>query len=445
MVSIQQHLVMPMLADFIIDNDSITTLDELADYIRTLKLEPIKMLRGDDAGIVKAEAYRPYLIMNQDEGRMYWAVHIPTKIKKGWEKIHEAFISYGGNSLNRIAMGNLLNEGQSLKYPLESIPYLEYLNPQETNAIMLYYIMGGLAMNSRTLLEQNIDTYSLNFRSVCWGNLNTIDIYYMDEILELKGGFKNSTYLNWVSSPLEKCIIIHRENMRLERERIDLLERMEGIKKLTEKNKVYISRKQRKYLKNRLDVINDKVNGGLYFDYNRLSLLYEKVASIVIPSDGKCPSIHDTIAALYTSNQKKHHSSDPSYRKIFENIGELFPDYDIITKEQFNLNYPNTVGWETQQNKQFWSWAWFQELYMSGVDLSYYEITDEDLNKLKITVPIHENTICLNLSKEGGPLSKSIYYKAIEEGRMLKTLKNYTIYGQVIVFLPRWAFVDKRR
>ena len=56
--------------------------------------------------------------------------------------------------------------------------------------------------------------------------------------------------------------------------RIAILERKERLNMLIEKNKTYLSRKERKFLKNKLNIINGKAPKGIYFDYNRIDFMF---------------------------------------------------------------------------------------------------------------------------------------------------------------------------
>ena len=142
-----------------------------------------------------------------------------------------------------------------------------------------------------------------------------------------------------------------------------------------------------------------------------------------------------TLNSIYNCLKQDYQNQNHSYAKIFGYIEDLFPDYNIITHEQFYSRYPNKQGFEVSANLGSAQVMWFQELYMSGVDLSYYALTDEDLKKLAINMA-HETTICLDLGKVGGPLSKSMYYRTIEDERPIGSGHLY--------YLPRWAFIDKR-
>jgi hypothetical protein len=484
----------PLLTDYfrgwLGSQPDINSIKDLISYAEKKGLEGIGMELEWADGVVKSDIHRPYvLIIN---GAMYVGVHILNRILHGGygaqpvddeaKILHEIFKQYlnisnklrieymiAGANASYVYDGdwktdskdsNFLHEANSLisKDPLPFEIIKEYIgknNGKNNWGTMLYCIpLEGRWFNKvpegqRVSGHSPIEHYELTSGKVCWGSPTDDDgyhAYYLDELIGLElGGMKGNNYLNWLNNPLSKNIRNYHEMVSQERKRIADLERRKSVENEFITNMNHDYKKMIRFHNQLKEVITGKCADGLYFNTPKINYLLHKFRSGDL-SNSKARNqnmpLSQILQHMQQFNSISNRPNHNSWPKLHIFMKDLFGEnYNLkLANDKRSEKFDEIYNWTTWPMIRLMNNMWFQQILISGIDLSYYLIgmESESYKNLYGTMELAEDSLVLKFNKEGGPLDKSKYYSHIKKD-IYENLKSKP--SGLICVVPKWMLI----
>jgi len=435
----KNHEIFGLFASWLEESNYYTAQDWVNDDLEILKnLEPIELREVEGRGLldVKADLYRPHIIINQVENWVYIAtyIHKTGNCATEWER--NAWLNFSaikGAPLSTVLDGTCFPNPNFDDYQIRDY---DTVIKEDKGLQMVYWYQHQNNLQQWLNSSPAASEYGIHGNNGTWQSSHEPDYniaYYIDDILGI-GHAKQISSINWLfNNPLDKHMKELKRIKMEEAARIAILERKERLNMLIEKNKTYLSRKERKFLKNKLNIINGKAPKGIYFDYNRIDFMFR------VLDEDKILQYH-----LATKNQSRKTTWNYMYNSF--NQQGVWPDmmtkilYDVFPEYEFEEKTPTgSYDYRTHNGiTPFFHQSWdvfTKDIYESGIDLSYYLV--ETLPPAYGNANIAENSYCFSFQKPGGPLSKSMYYQDLNNKRKIGNVN-------ALIFLPKWLFIDTR-
>ena len=294
--------------------------------------------------------------------------------------------------------------------------------------------------------RSTVQHYELNSGMVCWGGEGRQVAYYLDEVMDLGMSKMNNVYLNWIGNPLRKDIQTYQEMVRQEKKRIAELKRRNKVENELIIHRDYDYKKMIRFHNQLKGVITGKCADGLYFDTSKINYLLHKFRSGDLSKSKKrnqnisLGQIMQHMQQFNSINSRVNHNSWPKLHIFMKDLFGKNYNLNISDDDKISENFNEIYNWTTWSMTRSMNMRWFQQIMMSGMDLSYYLIgmESESYKSLYGTYELAEDSLVLNFSKEGGPLDKSKYYSNIKKDILEIKLSQPS---GLICVVPKWMLI----
>ena len=466
---------------------------DIENLAEELKLESIPF--EQDRGVVEADLYRPYIILLGDNNQtMYMAVHtlhntVASELlmpqighvsafdyeanNHYYNEFQNLVRHHGRNKMNELIANHLASrfprfdsDVHDFNRSLCEDPITHEQFVKEGNKGSMGYItINGSEMMTKINTMTNYVLHPVG--GVCWGQLNTSGIYYLDELMNF--GTKHiDRYINWLSNPLTKSIKLYKENRAIELERMATNKRKDTLAKSMVEHYADHTKSLRKWHRNKMSVIGGNCPDGVYFNYEVLDYIGVRLERDIVTSTKNLPHhyldifyLHNLINPMVGNKLKLACNMNPTltanHHFLMELMEDIFGDSWFIVTDSMK----NRIKGQAQGINEPKSWChtnvgtlgrnWFKMLYNSGIDLSDYLVS----NGIQLCVGAqmskfrNDDSIGLRFTQEGfsrleggkiklmvGALDKSKHYKDIKSKIWIDAQSK-----DLQFVLPKWWFV----
>lgn len=297
------------------------------------------------------------------------------------------------------------------------------------------------------LKRSQIQHYELNSGQVCWGGEGKQVAYYLDEVMDLVMSKMSNVYLNWLGNPMRKNIQIYHEMVRQEKKRIADLKRRNKVENELITHMDYDYKKMIRFHNQLKGVITGKCADGLYFDTSKINYLLHKFRSgdlsksMTRNNNISLGQIMQHMGQFSSISNRGNHNSWPRLHIFMKDLFGKNYNLKISNDGENPGNFDEIYNWTTWPMTRSMNMRWFQQIMISGMDLSYYLIgmESESYKSLYGTMELAEDSLVLKFNKEGGPLDKSKYYSNIKRD-IYENLKSQSV-NDVICVVPKWMLI----
>jgi hypothetical protein len=475
----------PLLTDYfrgwISSQPDINNMTQLIEYVENKEgVKEIGVEKQWMQGLVKSDINRPFLLILNNN--WYVGVHI---LKK------EYLDGYAGNYANKeerelfrkheiisTRLRNLsLRAGANSSYQYDDNWEGDFLNQANTLitnnpltyetikrvvrdgninwGVMVYsipqmeaWLRTDEGYEAHNLLKRSqIQHYELNSGQVCWGGEGKQVAYYLDEVMDLGMSKMSNVYLNWLGNPMSKNIQIYHEMVRQEKKRIADLKRRNKVENELITHMDYDYKKMIRFHNQLKGVITGKCADGLYFNTSKINYLLHKFRSGDLSKsrtrNQNMPlvQIMQHMGQFSSISNRGNHNSWPGLHIFMKDLFGKNYNLKISNDGENPGNFDEIYNWTTWPMTRSMNMRWFQQIMISGMDLSYYLIgmESESYKSLYGTMELAEDSLVLKFNKEGGPLDKSKYYSNIKRD-IYENLKSQSV-NDVICVVPKWMLI----